>query len=143
MITVRTARPVDITELLVFIYKIQKHHQIGLDQKIDDESFCMWIADCIFSSGIYVFVAEEEGEITGLLVLNEVPCPWNNQVRSGTDLMFCAVKGGNKLIRTAKALAEKKNWDQLIFTTSMNNERADRYFEKFSEKIGGVYRLEM
>ena len=143
MITVRLAQPTDITDLLVLIYEIQKHHQVGLDQKINDESFCMWIADCIFSPGIYVFVAEENDCIEGLMVLNEVACPWNNDVRSGTDLLFCALKGGNKLIRTAKALAKKKNWDKLIFTTSLSNERADQYFETFSKKIGGVYEVEI
>ena len=141
MIEVRVAKPKDIQALIEFAIKVKDNKNIMPDMPLVPEHFAHWIADCIMSSGVVVFVAEDNGTICGFIVLNESACPWNHTIRFGVDLMFVAEKGGLKLIRTAKALAKKKNWDKLILTTSTNNERSDKLMNKLATQVGGVYEL--
>jgi hypothetical protein len=141
MIGIRIAKPNDIRTITEFAVKIKEDKKILPEIPMVESDFASWITECILSSGVIVFVATDNEAICGFIVLNETACPWNNLIRYGVDLMFVAEKGGLKLIRTAKQLAKKKNWDKLILTTSTNNERSDKLMEKLANKIGGVYEI--
>jgi hypothetical protein len=141
VIGVRVAKPNDIRTITEFAVKIKEDKNILPEIPMVESDFASWITECILSPGVIVFVATDNEAICGFIVLNETACPWNNAIRYGVDLMFVAEKGGLKLIRTAKQLAKKKNWDKLILTTSTGNERSDKLMEKLSNKIGGVYEI--
>lgn len=143
MISVRLATIKDIPDLIGLLRAAQETKNIGHGQIIDPGSFAEYMRECIFSGGIYSFVAVEHDQIVGLLVLNEVTCPWNFGYVYGSDLLFVALKGGPKLIKTAKRLAQRKNWSALYFTTSMSNPRADGYFQKIAAPVGGTFKIEV
>lgn len=143
MISVRLAHIKDTPQLINLLHEVQEKKQVGQDQIIDPDSFAEYMTECVFSGGIYPFVAVDDEKIVGLLVLTEVTCPWNYGYVYGSDLLFVALKGGPKLIRTAKKLGRKKNWKNIYFTTSMNNDRADKFFSTIASPVGGTYKVEV
>jgi len=143
VVKVRYATVRDIQQLVQFSIQIKEQKDLLSDIPIVPSDLGFWFADCITTPGIYVFVAEDKDEITGFIVLTEMVTPWNRQHRYLTDLLFVAQKGGLKLLRTAKALAKKKGHDKLLLSTSSKEERSDRFFNKVSQQIGGVYELKV
>ena len=143
MVKVRYATVQDIQKLLQFSEQVKEQKELLSDIPIVPTDLCYWFAECITNLGVYVFVAEEDDQITGFIVLTEMSAPWNKEHRYLTDLLFVANKGGLKLLRTAKALSKKKGYSKLLLSTSSKQERSDKFFNKVSQQIGGVYELKV
>jgi len=143
VVNIRYAQPTDIKKLVEFSKKVKQEKGLLPEIEIVDSDLAFWFADCITTPGIYVFVAEDKDEITGYIVLTEMSTPWNRQHRYLTDLLFVAQKGGIKLLRTSKALSKKKGYSKLLLSTSSKEERSDKFFNKVSQQIGGVYELKV
>ena len=143
MIKIRLAAPPDIKNLVEFGIKEKQEKEILPEIPANKEEISYWFAECIISSGNYVFLAEENGEICGFLVLSEMQCPWNSNYRYLTDLMFLARKGGVKLIRTAKKFAERKNLNSIVLSVSTKKDRSDKFLNHIGQYIGGAYEIKV
>ena len=143
MVNVRCATLADIQPILQFSKKLKQQKELVLDIEVNDKDASLWLADCIIASGIYVFVAEDNGNICGFIVLTEMSCPWNNSHRYLTDLLFLASKGGIKLIRTAKTLAKKNGMGSIVLSVSSKKSRSDKFLNHIGQYIGGVYEIEV
>lgn len=143
VVNIKLATPADIQDIKQFAIKSKENDTFKSDIEINVEEFTFWITECILSSGLYVFLAKDNDDICGFIVLNEISYPWNNSVKYGADLLFVAEKGGLKLVRTAKALAKKRGWQRLILSTTMNNERSDKFLNHIADQIGGVYNVKV
>ena len=143
VVNIRYATLSDIQDILKFSKDIKEKQALVSEIDINEKDASLWLADCIIASGIYVFVAEEHGNICGFIVLTEMACPWNSKHRYLTDLLFLASKGGIKLIRTAKTLAKKKDMKSIVLSVSSKKERSDKFLNHIGQHIGGVYEIEV
>lgn len=129
----------DINDIVELAKELQKEKQLYSDVPIKDEQFKFWLVNCINMSSIEILCSRTENSLDGFMVLSECTYAWNNEKIYGTDLMFLCRKNGHKLVRLAKNIAKKRKWHSLILSTTCNNERADKYMNKISTQIGGVY----
>lgn len=116
-------------------------HQDLSDVQINKEDFAYWLLECIRSSNTEVLCSKTNNQFDGFMVLTESTYPWNTSVKFGTDLMFLCKRNGIKLVNLAKKIAKKRKWNELILSTTCNNERVDKFMEHISTKVGGVYSL--
>lgn len=143
MVKIKLATLSDIQNLVKFGAEFKEEKEILKDIPVILEDISFWFAECIMSGGNYVFIAEEDDEICGFLVVSEMSCPWNSQHRYLIDLLFLARKGGIKLIRTVKRLAQKKGMDSVVLSVSSKKDRSDKFLNHIGQHVGGVYELKV
>ena len=143
MIQVKLATVRDVQDLVAFGVKEKEENEVLPEIPVNFEDISYWFAECIMSGGNYVFIAKENEEICGFLVLTEMACPWNKNHTYLMDLMFLARKGGLKLIRTAKALAKKKKMKSVVLSVSSKKERSNKLLNHISQNLGGIYEIEV
>lgn len=142
-VSIRCATLADVQPILKFASNLREENHLLLEIPIIEEDSSMWLAECIMSSGSYLFVAEENSEICGFIVLAEMSYPWNSQQKYLADMLFLAKKGGLKLLRTAKALAKKKNIKSIKVSVSSKKQRSDKFLSYMGQYIGGTYEIEV
>lgn len=143
MVNIRLATVKDIQNLVKFGIETKEEKEVLPEIPADPVEIGFWFTNCIMNGGTYIFLAEENDEICGFLVLTEMSCPWNSNHRYLSDLLFLAKKGGVKLIRTAKALAKKKDMKSVVLSVSSKKDRSDKFLNHIGQHIGGVYELKV
>lgn len=143
MVKVRLAELKDIQNIVKFGIELKEKQEILTEVPVNIQDISYWFAEIIMYGGNYVFLAEENEEICGFLALTEMSCPWNKEHRYLTDLIFLAEKGGLKLIRTAKKLAQKRGMDSVVLSVSSKKDRSDRFLNHIGQHVGGVYELKV
>lgn len=113
------------------------------DLPFDEDSAKLLGAQCMSLSTHCAFVAEDCGEIVGILLGLVRPFPYLNACYA-TDVLFCAERGGKELMRRFIEWAHERNVDRVVASVTFGGRDPDALYRRLGfQKVGGVYHLEM
>lgn len=112
------------------------------DIPFNKESMTKAIGYYISNPRHVVFVAEDNEEITGVLMGSIEPFVFNEKRHWATDLVFVATKGGAWLLKKFLAWAKLYKVDRIIMGVSTDMERSDELYAAVGmHRVGGMHVL--
>lgn len=141
---VRKATIDDYEGILELMRRMQPNTNYA-DIPIDDKSVKMLVGSGIFTRREVSYVAEHEGNITGVLVGGLTPYLWNEKKFYATDVLFMAEQGGvwllRKFVRWAKL--HHKTHAIILCEDAGHHAKVKALYERVGFKqIGGMFRME-
>lgn len=137
-----TVRRGTYTDVLTIVEYMRVYHTTSnlKDIEFNTTSMVATINHHVTARDHCVFIAEDSGDICGVLLGSTDCFIFNEKAKWATDTLFVAKQGGKLLLDMFKQWAFDKKVDRIIMGNSSGNVKVDTFYqEEALELTGGMY----